>query len=263
MLYEQSRCHRGSIYCLAWYRDVLLASGSNDRHVSLMWWSGSGPDPSFKPQKSPPHKGTIRDVLFTPEGLLVYAGGVSTELKVTDIRTFQSVVSLSGHTDQVLTLEILPGGLLASGGQDKTILLWDLRSREPVSTLRLDRPVASLTSSEERLVTSHLDGSCGVFDLNTFKLLNTYQPHSKECRSVRFRPNTTSSSGNGNWVLSGSYDKAVCLTDVDHLQWTRLCQHQDKVIQCRWHPSGNIFASTGADKQARFWRVDMKKADSH
>lgn len=253
MVYQKPHHHRGSIYCLAWYGDTLLASGSNDKNISLLTCSTS----RFKAQKAlPPHSGTIRDVLFTSDGLLVYGGGISPEIQVTDIQTYQSVVSLSGHTDQVLALGILPGGLLASGGQDNTVLLWDMRSRLPVSTLSLDLAIASLASSGDHLVTSHLDGSCAVYNLNTFKCLSTYTAHSKECRSVRYRP-VTGHGQRKSWVLSGSYDKTVCLTDTESLQWTKLCQHKDKVIQCRWHPAGNIFATTGADKRACFWSIAM------
>lgn len=179
----------------------------------------------------------------------MYGGGVSPEIRVADIKTFQSVVSLTGHTDQVLALDVLPGGLLASGGQDKTVLLWDTRTQAPVSTLAVDSVVTSLTSSGNHLVTSHLDGSCAVYNLNTFKRLSTYSAHTKECRSVRYQPKSS------NWVLSGSYDKTVCLTNTNNLQWTKLFQHDDKVIQCRWHPEGNVFASTGADKKACFWSI--------
>ena len=190
--------------------------------------------------------------MFTPEGLLAYGGGVSTEVVLADITCHRPIVMLSGHTDQILALGVLPGGYLASGGQDNTVLLWDMRSPLPVSSLDVGATVASLTSSGDNLVTSHLDGSCSVYDLNTFKCLSTYKVHSKECRSVRYYPNANVGE---NLVLSGSYDHSVRLTDTESLQWTKLCEHSDKVIQCRWHPDGSMFASTGADKKACFWSV--------
>lgn len=232
----------------------MLASGSNDKNISLLILSSDSGTAELKFRAKKPfpfHKGTVRDIMFTRDGFLVYGGGLSPEIQVMDMRTFQRAVSLEGHTDQVLTLDILPGGLLASGGQDKTVLLWDMRSRQPVSMLPVNSAVASMASSGNELVTSHMDGSCTVYDLNTFQHLSTYSAHTKECRSVRYQPKT----GDKNWVLSGSYDSSVCLTNTEDLQWTRLCQHEDKVIQCRWHPQGNIFASTGADKKACIWSI--------
>ncbi len=253
VFYEHPRHHRGSIYCLAWYQDAILASGSNDKTISLLTYSSGTSETKFKVQKPfPVHTGTIRDVVFTTDGLLAYAGGVSSDIIVTDVNTFKGAVSLNGHMDQVLALGVLPGGLLASGAQDNTVLLWDMRSPLPVSSLDVGATVASLTSSGDHLVISHLDGSCSVYNLNTFKRLSTYKAHTKECRSVRYHPNAKIMK---NLVLSGSYDHSVSLTDTETLQWTKLCEHSDKVIQCRWHPEGNIFASTGADKRACFWRL--------
>ena len=263
-MFERCHHHRGSIYCLAWLGDTLLASGSNDKSICLLPLSpgpsssssasgGGGvriPEPKAK-KPFPLHKGTVRDIVFTSDGLMAYGGGVSRDVLVADVRTQQSVLTLTGHGDQVLCLDVLPGGLLASGGQDNTVLLWDTRREAPVSVLKTGTPVASMTSSGERLVTSHMDGSCSVYDLNGFECLQTYSAHTKECRSVRYRPG----GGGEGWVLSGSYDKMVCLTNTDTLQWTKLCQHQDKVIQCRWHPRGNLFASTGTDKKACIWSI--------
>lgn len=254
MFYEHPRHHRGSIYCLDWFKDSILASGSNDKTISLLTYSPESPEAMFKIEKPfPVHSGTIRDLTFMPEGLLAYGGGVSPEIVVVDMNTFKSAVTLTGHTDQVLALGVLPGGLLASGAQDSTVLLWDMRSPIPISCLDVGTTVASLTSSGNRLVTSHLDGSCSMYDLYNFKCLSTCRVHTKECRSVRYHPNSRLGR---NLVLSGSYDHSVSLTDTESLQGTKLCEHSDKVIQSRWHPEGNMFASTGADKQACFWTLE-------
>lgn len=257
IFYQHPRYHKSSIYCMAWLNDTVLASGSNDQTIRLLTCS---PDNKFRVQKPLLlHKGTIRDLVFTHEGLLVSGGGGSPHVKVTDVKTCQNVLSLAGHTDQVLALGVLPGGLVVSGGQDNTVLLWDLRTHLPITSISLSSPVTSLSVCGEGLVTAHSDGSCFIHELKSYQCTASYIPHIGECRTVRFCPDRSRTS----WVLSGSYDGTVCLAEVtaalatvtERVQWTKLCQHSDKVIQCRWHPDGHMFASTGADKKACFWRI--------
>ena len=257
MFYHIQEYHKGSIYCMAWLNDTVLASGSNDQTIRLLSCS---PEYKFKMHQSLfLHKGTVRDLVFTKEGWLVSGGGKSPHVKVTDVSTCQNVLSLAGHTDQILALGELPGRLVASGGQDNTVLLWDLRTHLPIGTIKARSSVSSLAVAKEGLITSHLDGTCSVYDLKSYQQTVNYMPHVAECKTVRFCPLQSRSS----WVLSGSYDGTVCLAEVtdamdtptEHVQWTKLCQHSDKVIQCRWHPDGNLFASTGSDKKACFWRI--------
>lgn len=251
--YRHPKYHKSSIYCMAWLNDTVLASGSNDQTIRLLTCS---PDHKFKVQKPLIlHKGTVRDLAFTKEGLLVSGGGGSLHVKVTDLNTRQTVLSLAGHTDQILALGVLPGGLVVSGGQDNKVLIWDMRTHLPTTSISLGSSVTSLTVCREGLVTAHLDGSCSVHELKSYQCTASYMPHSGECRTVRFCPDKAKTS----WVLSGSYDGTVCLAEVaaaaERVQWTKLCQHKDKVIQCRWHPEGHLFASTGADRKACFWRI--------
>ena len=178
---------------------------------------------------------------------------------MTDIMTGQSMINLAGHTDQILAVETLANGLVMSGGQDKMVFVWDLRSQNPASKTCLTSPVTSLTTCGEGLVAGHVNGSCSVLDKWSYQCTTTYTAHRGECRTVQACP----VHPNRGWVLSGSYDGTVCLANVapamtdatERVQWTEMCKHRDKIIQCRWHPQGQLFASTGADKKACFWHI--------
>ena len=45
-------------------------------------------------------------------------------LQIWDVTSGKCLKTLSGHTDYVRTLCILPNGLLASGSEDKKIMVW-------------------------------------------------------------------------------------------------------------------------------------------
>ena len=249
VFYHHASYHKGSIYCLAWSGDTLLASGSNDHKLRLLAYDSTSESPCRPLGELNIHAGTIRDVAFTPGGLLVSGGAVDTGVKVSDVTSRQVVASLAGHTEQVLGVDVLEENLIVSGSQDKTVKLWDLRQCGPVWSVECVHPVNSLSVSPlgNEVVTSHSDGSCSVHTLSTASTQVTYHPHTDDCRSVRWSP------GAGQWILSGSYDGTVCVCERGGVEWQQVGGHSDKVVQVRWHCGGSVFATTGADKRACFW----------
>ena len=102
-------------------------------------------------------------------------------------------------------------------------------------------------------ITAHENGQCVIYDVSARKPVSTFQPHSMDCRSIRFSPDS-------KYVLTGSYDANIALTAVQYNLDTKtqpqsqtVATHKGKVIQCRWHPSQYMFLSSSADKTAALW----------
>lgn len=249
VLYHHPHYHRGSIYCLAWWQNSLLASGSNDKTIQLLCYRPpSDTHPCTPRGQLGFHSGTVRELLFLPNGQLVSGGTGNPSLAVSDCVAPKMVGSLSGHTKQVLSLGLLGGSAVVSGGDDQAVRLWDPAQLQCVHTLTVGETVTSLATHDQQLAVALADGSCSIYDTRNWKSLGSFQPHSSECRSVRYSPD-------GKWLLTGSYDASVGLTEAASLEWVELAHHQDKVIQAHWHPEGNLFASTSADKTACFWTL--------
>ena len=251
VLYRQHHYHKGSIYCMAWWGDSLLASGSNDQSIRLLSYNSQSYSCTPLGQMKI-HKGTIRDLVFTSDGLLVSGGVGDSILKISNPETGQVVNTMFGHYDQMLSLFMVKENILASGSQDKTVKLWDLRLGQAFATIKHAHSVTSVATNVQlnQIASAQLDGSCVIHDLNTLKLISTYNAHSDECRSVRY-----GTVGPDQWLLTGSYDGTVCLADARSFEWQEVAQHRDKVVQCRWHGSRPLFASTGADNRACFWKL--------
>lgn len=83
--------------------------------------------------------GPIYDVAFANDGRsVVSAGGQDEkgELKIWDLATGEQLLSLEGHTEPVRSVAVSPDGtILASGGEDGIIRLWDLPDGQPGQTL--------------------------------------------------------------------------------------------------------------------------------
>ena len=186
-----------------------------------------------------------------PSGLLLSCGAGENALRLSDCHKMSMVQTFHGHSSQVLAVASLDENRFASGGEDGTVKLWDVRSgHTPTTSLTLSHTITSLTTHNSQLACSTTAGSCHLMVRSNSKLnvLDSYAPSNNECRSIRYSPC-------GSWLLSGSYSGEVCLANSSSLLWQPICSHRDKVIQCRWHRSGYLIATTGADKTARLWRL--------
>lgn len=66
--------------------------------------------------------------------------------------------------------------------------------------------------SGQLLATGYEDTSCLLYDLRGRRIVQVYEPHTSEIRSVRFSPQSY-------YLLTAAYDKQVVMT---HLQGMRI-----------------------------------------
>ncbi|XP_043211667.1 WD repeat-containing protein 47-like [Amphibalanus amphitrite] len=266
---KRPRHHKGSIYCMAWSPvGDLIATGSNDKTIKLMRFDADSCTMEEPAAELTMHDGTVRDVCFIEDmsnksSLLVSGGAGDCKIYVTDCATGVPFQALSGHTGTVLSLSTWGGAMFVSGSQDRTVRVWDLRSRgcvnrlQPPSVHTASRgsPVASLAvePSGRLLVSGHEDSSCVLYDLRGDRVIQTFRPHDGDVRSVRFSPHAF-------YLLTAGYDNRLVLSDLQGdltmpLPSVVVAQHQDKVITGRWHPYEFSFLSTGADKTCTLWAL--------
>ena len=94
-------------------------------------------------------KGKIYQIQYAPDGaLLVVATGIGIWLY--DTTTYQEVALLTTHTSIVNCLAFSPDGhLLASGGEDGTILLWHRDTGSQKVLTRITKSVSNLAFSPD------------------------------------------------------------------------------------------------------------------
>jgi len=111
------------------------------------------------------------------------------------------------------------------------------------------------------LVSGHEDSSIKLYDISGSRLVQSFEPHQDEVRTVRL-------SNAAHYLLSGSYDKRVVITDMRGdlsapLAYMPVAEHAGKVIQCRWHPQDFTFLTTSADKTAVLWSLPTQYNPEH
>ncbi|CAD5206137.1 unnamed protein product [Bursaphelenchus okinawaensis] len=256
--------HRGSVYCCGFNAaGDLLATGSNDKTLRLMSFNADECKIGAETELNM-HDGTVRDLIFMDEGskrVLVSGGAGNCNICLTDCESGRTFKNLNGHTAPILGLYSWSNGTsFTSCSQDKTIRFWDLRASSAVNVIHpsltfSNSPVTSVCvdPSGKLLVSGHEDASIMLFDVTGGRVIQTFRPHGDEVRTVRF-------SNAAYYLLSGSYDKRVVITDMrgdltSPLTYLPVAEHNDKIIQCRWHPHEFTFLSTSADRTVALWTL--------
>jgi tetratricopeptide (TPR) repeat protein len=140
-----------------------------------------------------------RKELFGNGKLISSFSLMPTEL-LTEIRT------LSGHTRNVNSVVISSDGQIAvSGGDDKTVKIWDLQSGQELRTLSGHTDVTwgiAISSDGQTLVSGSEDTTIKIWNLQNGQELRTLGGHTGTVIGVAI-------SADGQIVMSGSYDGTI------------------------------------------------------
>lgn len=141
----------------------LIATASMDRSVRL--WD-------LKTQKLlgvfQGHTDSVSAVAFTPDGRLI-TGSWDGSVKVWDVKTRKLLKSLEGHSDAVTSVAAFGTGdklLIASGSDDQSICLWDVKKAEKRRLRGHEGAVKRVTFSPEGDVLASASTDSTIFIWN-------------------------------------------------------------------------------------------------
>jgi dipeptidyl aminopeptidase/acylaminoacyl peptidase len=208
-------------------------------------------------------------------------------------------VSVLRHGRAVSAIAISPNGkLLASGGWDNTIRIWDLATGKEVQELRGHRKevecvafapdgktIASgawdatvrlwdvATGKELKEIGQHPDGILTLAYSPDGKILATAGQKSpvnlwdtetgKQIRVFAGPPNTVNAlafAADGKTIASAGADSQIRIWNVtDGKQTTSMAGHDSWVFNLAFSADGQTLASAGADKTVRIWELASGK----
>lgn len=279
---ERHKYHDSGLYCVSYNPHLthhtntsMLASGAADGSVKVLVlkktdcvhnqqlneiWVQQG--------DSNGEMGKTRALHFSSPHLLWTTKTTDRRLCCWDIRkTHKNLKSspfqtLDGHVGEIQAIAMphpltsaATNTLLLSAALDRTVRLWDTRSR------RCERLVTSEAQAafslhfhpidDNLVVSGHQDGSVVLWDLRSTarEALQRVVPHQDECRSVRWSPG-------GQWLLSAAFDGTLCVLRASRSIMQPVAsyhKHYGKVLQAQWHPIEPAFVSSGADKRVKLW----------
>lgn len=171
-----------------------------------------------------------KPVVFSPDGRFL-AGADNTKINVWDMAAGQSLASLKGHINAIRSLAFSPDSqVLASGSNDKTIILWDVETWQPLSQPLLghtDQVISLAFSPDSHLLASGSeDGQILLWDVSSLFEADGVSPrplgrplvNGDRVRRVAFSPD-------GQVLASaGRNDGTIMLWQVSQQAWqARAC----------------------------------------
>jgi WD40 repeat protein len=177
--------------------------------------------------------------------------------------------TLIGHTSAVFSVAFAPDGhTLATASADRTVLLWDLTTRE--QPRRLGPPLTGHTSSVvsvafapdgHTLATASYDRTVLLWDLTTREQPRRLGPpltgHTSAVFSVAFAPD-------GHTLATASDDGTVLLWDLTTREQPRrlgppLTGHTSLVVSVAFAPDGHTLATASYDRTVLLWDLTTRE----
>jgi WD40 repeat protein len=202
--------HENTAVCIAFSRDgSRLATGSWGGVIRI-WNAQTGELLS----KVKGHDHRLSAVVFSPDGQRVASASFDRTIKVWETNNLRPIRTLgqtpgSGHNGLITGLAYSADGrrLFSSGGEDKTVKVWDPQTGEEVLNLRGHTLLChgmAMSSNGARLASAGKDGTIRVWDATptngTEGPTHVTQVHGSEVWSVEF-------SSDGQYLASASWSE--------------------------------------------------------
>ncbi|XP_075262996.1 U5 small nuclear ribonucleoprotein 40 kDa protein-like [Convolutriloba macropyga] len=254
--------HEGEILTTKFHPNgQYLCSGSFDRLIYL--WNVYGECNNFAVLKG--HTGPVVQLSFSPDGQYMFTASTDKTGAVWDIETGERIKRLKGHTSFVNTVDSSRKGdqLIASGSDDGTIKVFDIRRKDPIKNFNNTYQVTSVAFSEnvDQVFSGGIENEIKVWDLRRDSCVNSLKGHTDTVTSLSLSPD-------GCYLLSNSMDNTVRIFDVRPFAPIERCvkvflgaQHnfEKNLIKANWHKSGNRVACGSADKFVYVWDVVSRR----
>jgi len=198
----------------------------------------------------------ICGAVFSPDGSLV-AGGACRVVTgntgfVWDARTGNRVLTLKGHSQEILDVAFSPDGtLMATASLDGTAKLWNARNGRELQTLTGHGGWVlgiDFTPDGRSLATAGIDGTARLWDVDTGRQVLVLSGHTGLIGDVDVSPH-------GTMLATGGSDGTVRVWDISP-EGTReqaTIAVQSAVQSLAYSPDGEWLATTSDDGNARLW----------
>ena len=188
--------------------------------------------------------GPISSVTISSDGNYIAANEAMGKIHIWRTSDDQIVHNLSGHISWIFGLTFSHDNkLLASGGEDKTVRLWNLENDTSTILGVHENSVWALAfSSDDKLLASGGEGRIMIFDTATRQCIKSFEAHTDKVFSVAF-------NNDNSILISASANNEICIWDAknnyslikkltDHNATVRCVSYNSDnthIASCDWH----------------------------
>ncbi|MEG4575479.1 serine/threonine-protein kinase [Microcoleus sp. N3A4] len=222
-----------------------------------VWLLSSLPSSQFL-QRSLDNVGSVNALALSPNGQTLVSASFGT-IRIWNVTTGRLVRTLNSvHSKKsVKTLAVSPdNSILASGGGDNNVILWDLKTGRRMRTIPAHKAVVNaiaFSSDGQTLASGSDDKTVRLWNVKTGSRLRTLSGHAGGVNAIAL-------SRDGQTLASGSDDKTVRLWNLGTGEVRRIITgHGGAVNAVAFSPNGKSVASASTDNTIRLSNVQDGK----
>jgi COMPASS component SWD3 len=178
-------------------------------------------------------------------------GNENRQIMVSNLKTGKPAKNFKDSKGIMYDLAISAGGEnLVGCGRDRTVKIWDIKTRELKSVLKHKEIVRSVAISpdDRTLVSGSRDKTVKVWNLQAHKIKFTLKGHDGWIYFVAISPD-------GNYIFSCSSDKTIRVWDLHTGECVSVLTGHTELIHCLVvSPDGKTLVSSSRDKTIKIWQ---------
>lgn len=251
--YLKFEAHDGEVNAVKWSpHGLTVATGGSDRKIKM--WDLSKHTAEQRGSLSGSN-GAILSIDYDAAGSLLLASSSDFASRVWTVDDGRLRHTLTGHSNKVLAAKFMgDSNKVVSASYDRTLKVWDLRSKACVSTKFPGSSCNDLVCSDNNIISGHFDKKVRFWDVRTGT-----EPISEVTLGGKIT--SVDLSRNGFWLLACSRDDTVRLIDLRTVREVRSFYTEGFQVGCDWtrasfSPDSEYFSVGAASGTVYIWNVN-------